>query len=58
MAVASEFVRAEIVDTQAFWKFSKAHKVGAIPRTFFNYGDSFVGVEEEDRILERAVAAQ
>lgn len=58
MAVASGLVRVEIIDTQVFWKYSKAHKVGAIPRTFFNYGDNFVGVETEEQILRRAQAAQ
>jgi len=58
MAIGSEKVKAEIIDSQAFWKLSKKHKVGAIPKTLFNYGDSFIGVEEESSILDRVIRAQ
>jgi hypothetical protein len=58
MAIGSEKVKAEIIDSQAFWKLSKKHKVGAIPKTLLNYGDSFIGVEEESSILDRVIRAQ
>lgn len=58
MAVASEFVRAEIVDAGTFRKFSKKHKVGMFPMTFVDYGESFIGVEKEQRVLERILATQ
>ena len=58
MAVASEFVRTEVVDAGAFREFSKKYKVGAFPKTFVDYGESFIGVEKESRVLERILAAQ
>lgn len=58
MAIGSEKVRTEIIDSQAFWKLSKKHKVGAIPKTLLNYGESFVGVEEESAFLDRVIRAQ
>ena len=58
MAVASELVRAEIVDAGAFRAFSRKYKVGAFPKTFLDYGESFIGVEKEQRVLERILAAQ
>ena len=58
MAIASDMVHAEIVDSQEFWKFSRKHKVGSIPTTLFNYQDSLIGVAEEPAVLERVIRRQ
>jgi hypothetical protein len=55
MAIGSERVRAEIIDSQTFWKLSRKHRVGAIPKTFINYDDAFIGTEEEAEILDRVM---
>lgn len=55
MAIESEKVSAEVVDWDEFRTFSKTHKVSAVPKTFINYGESFVGTETEDAILTRVL---
>ena len=57
MAIESEMIDAEVVDWDEFRSFSKTHKVAAVPTTFINYGDSFVGTESEESILARVLEA-
>jgi len=52
MAIGSDLVNAEIVDWDEFRKLGKKHKVSAVPKTFINYDESFVGVATERSILE------
>lgn len=58
MAVASDFVLVEVVDAGTFREFSRKHKAGMFPKTFVDYRESFIGVEKEERLLERILAAQ
>jgi len=53
MALASDRVRAEIVDWEDFRDMGKKHRVSAVPKTFFDYGESFVGTMPEKDILQR-----
>jgi len=57
MAVASDKVRAEFIDSQMFWDLTRKYKAAAIPKTFFNYEDSFLGVEDEQKMLGRVLQA-
>jgi hypothetical protein len=53
MAIGSEMVNAEVYDWDEFRSYSSTHKVSAVPKTFINYGESFVGTETETSILDR-----
>ena len=58
MALGSGLVRAEIIDIQTFSKLARKHKVSAIPKTFINYDDAFIGTEDEAEILGRVMRAR
>ena len=58
MAIANKNVTAEIVDWQEFKKFRRELRVWAVPKTFFNYQEPFVGVETETSILKRIMEGQ
>jgi hypothetical protein len=58
MAIGSDWVRAEIIDIQTFPRVTRKHRVGAIPKTFINYDDAFIGIEKEAEILDRVMRAR
>lgn len=53
MAIGSDMVRVEVIDWNDFRSYSSTHKVSAVPKTFINFGESFVGTETEASILGR-----
>ncbi len=53
MALASDRVRAEIVDWEDFKDMGKKYRVSVVPKTFFDYDASFSGTLPEADILER-----
>ena len=53
MAIGSDKIDAEIVDWDEFRAYASTLKVSAVPKTFINHGESFVGTEKEESILER-----
>ena len=57
MAIASDRVSAEIVDWEEFRKLGRRHRVTAVPKTFFNYGDPVTGAAPEPSILEKVLQA-
>ena len=58
MALASDHVRAEIVDAGVFREYAREHRVGMFPMTFINFRESFFGAEPEERVLRRILGGQ
>ena len=53
LALAGDLVRTEVVDAAVFREFAREYKVGMFPKTLIDYGESFIGVEGEERVLRR-----
>jgi hypothetical protein len=57
MALASEKVRAEVVDGDEFPEFARKYNVSGVPKTLINYQNNFLGAAPEAFVLERIQAA-
>lgn len=58
MAIANKNIIAEIVDWGEFKKLRRELQVSAVPKTFINYREPFVGVETELSILKRIMGGR
>ena len=57
MAIASDYVSAEVVDVQEFPAMSRRYSVGPVPKTMINYKTEFVGAAPESFVLEKVLSA-
>jgi len=57
MAMASDLVRAEVIDTEEFPTLSRRYNVGGVPKTMLNYQSEFVGAAPEAFVLEKILNA-
>lgn len=56
--MASDLVRAEVVDAEEFPAMSKRYNVSGVPKTMLNYQTEFVGAAPESFVLEKMLATQ
>jgi hypothetical protein len=57
MAMASDLVRAEVIDAEEFPALSQRHNIGPVPNTLVNYRPGYVGAAPESYALERILNA-
>lgn len=57
MAIASELVRAEIIDAEEFRETANLYRVGPVPKVMINYQTEFIGAAPESFFLEKLLAA-
>lgn len=57
MAMASDLVRAEVVDAEEFPEMSNRYRVSGVPKTMINYQTEFVGAAPEQFVLEKVLSA-
>ena len=57
MAMASDKVRAEVIDAEEFPELSQRHNVSGVPNTVINYRPGFVGAAPEGFVLEKILNA-
>lgn len=55
--MASDLVRAEIVDSEEFPEMTRRYNVAGVPKTMLNYQTEFLGAAPEGYVLERILAA-
>ena len=56
MAMASDKVRAEVIDAEEFPALSQRYQVSGVPKTMLNYQTEFVGAAPEGFVLEQIAA--
>ena len=56
--MASDLVRAEVIDAEEFPALSKRYNVSGVPKTMLNYQAEFVGAAPEAFVLEKILATQ
>ena len=57
MAMASDKVRAEIIDSEEFPELSRRYNVAGVPKTMLNYQTEFIGAAPEGFVLEKVLNA-
>jgi hypothetical protein len=57
MAMASDLVRAEVIDSEEFPELSRRYNVAGVPKTMLNYQAEFVGAAPEGFVLEKILNA-
>lgn len=57
MAMASDNVRAEVIDAEEFPELSRRYNVGGVPKTMINYQAEFVGAAPESFVLQKVLTA-
>jgi len=57
MAMASDLVRAEVIDSEEFPELSRRYNVGGVPKTMLNYQTEFLGAAPEGFVLEKILNA-
>lgn len=57
MAMASDLVRAEVIDAEEFPALSKRYNVAGVPKTMINYQAEFVGAAPEGYVLDKILNA-
>jgi hypothetical protein len=57
MAMASDLVRAEVIDAEEFPELSKRYNVSGVPKTMLNYQTEFVGAAPRELSPERSSLA-
>jgi len=57
MAMASDKVRAEVIDSEEFPALSRRYNVGGVPKTMLNYQSEFLGAAREGFVLEKILNA-
>jgi len=55
--MASEKVRAEVIDSEEFPAFARRYNVSGVPKTLLNYQAEFVGAAPEGFVLEKILNA-
>jgi len=58
MAIANEYITAEIIDWEDFRKLGRELRVSTVPKTFINHDESFAGTLPEADFLEKVTAGQ
>jgi hypothetical protein len=57
MAMASDLVRAEVIDAEEFPELSRRYNVSGVPKTLLNYQMEFVGAAPEGFVLDKILTA-
>jgi hypothetical protein len=57
MAMASDLVRAEVIDAEEFPALSNRYNVAGVPKTMINYQMEFVGAAPEPYVLDKVLNA-
>jgi hypothetical protein len=57
MAMASDLVRAEVIDSEEFPELSRRYNVAGVPKTLLNYQTEFVGAAPESFVLQKILNA-
>jgi len=57
MAMASDLVRAEVLDSEEFPALSRRYNVAGVPKTLLNYQTEFLGAAPESFVLEKILNA-
>lgn len=57
MAMASDLVRAEVIDAEEFPALSNRYNVAGVPKTMINYQAEFVGAAPESFVLDKVLNA-
>jgi hypothetical protein len=57
MAMASDLVRAEVIDAEEFPALSQRYNVNGVPKTMINYQAEFVGAAPEGFVLDKVLNA-
>jgi hypothetical protein len=57
MAMASDLVRAEVIDAEEFPALSQRYNVAGVPKTMINYQAEFVGAAPESFVLDKVLNA-
>jgi hypothetical protein len=57
MAMASDKVRAEVIDAEEFPALSQRYNVSGVPKTMLNYQTEFLGAAPEAFVLEKILNA-
>ena len=57
MAMASDLVRAEVIDSEEFRELSRRYNVAGVPKTLLNYQSEFVGAAPESFVLQKILNA-
>ncbi len=56
--MASDLVRAEVIDSEEFPALSQRHNISGVPNTLINYQSEFLGAAPEAFVLEKVLAAR
>jgi len=57
MAMASDLVRAEVIDSEEFPELARRYNVSGVPKTMLNYQAEFLGAAPEGFVLEKILNA-
>jgi hypothetical protein len=57
MAIASDLIRAEVIDAEEFPEVAARYSVGPVPKTLVNYSTDFIGAAPEEYVLEKVLEA-
>jgi len=57
MAMASDKVSAEVIDSEEFPGLARRYNVGGVPKTMLNYQSEFVGAAPEGFVLDKILNA-
>lgn len=57
MALASDLVRAEVIDSEEFPALARRYNVSGVPKTLVNYQVEFVGAAPEGFVLDKILNA-
>jgi hypothetical protein len=57
MAMASDLVSAEVIDSEEFPELSRRYNVSGVPKTMINYQAEFLGAAPEGFVLEKILNA-
>lgn len=55
--MASDLVRAEVIDAEEFPALSQRHNIGGVPNTLINYRPGYVGAAPESFAVEKVLNA-
>ena len=55
--MASDLVRAEVIDSEEFPALSQRYNVAGVPKTLINYQAEFVGAAPEGFVLDKILNA-
>lgn len=55
--MASDLVRAEVVDSEEFPQMARRYSVSGVPKTLINYQSEFLGAAPESFVLDKILSA-